>query len=93
MKDSSVVVASYLLIGLTEGDVHYIRKHLEEYGQLFLEDEEHPDVFCVEVIQDSIYPVIALKVDGEVWERFAQSHDMVEFSTVMAQNNILGALH
>lgn len=93
MKDSSVIVASYLLIGLTEGDVHYIRKHLEEYGQLFLEDEEHLDVYHIEIIQDTIYPCIALKVDAAVWERFAQSHDMLEYSAVMAQTNILGALH
>ena len=93
MRDSDVVVASYLMIGLTEEDVHYIRKHLISYGAMFIEDEEHPDVFRIEILNDSIYPCIALKVDAEVWERFARSHDMVEFSAVTAQNNILGALH
>jgi len=93
MPDSSVVVASYLMIGLTEEDIHYIRKHLESYGAMFIEEDDKPDVFRIEIISDSIYPCIALKVDAVVWERFAQSHDMVEFSAVTTQNNILGALH
>lgn len=93
MQDRHVVVASYLMIGLTEEDALYIRKHLESYGQMFVEEDENPNVFHVEVIHDSIYPCIALKVDAEVWERFSRSHDMVELSATMAQNNILGALH
>jgi hypothetical protein len=93
MQDRDVVVASYLMIGLTEEDTHYIRKHLQSYGQMFVEEDENPNVFRVEVINDSIYPCIALKVDAEVWERFARSHDMVEFSAVMAQSNILGVVH
>lgn len=92
MQDS-IIVASYLMIGLTEHEIYKIRSHLESYGKIFIEDEESPDVVWIEVINDSIYPCMALKVDAVVWERFAQSHDMVEFSSVLAQNNILGALH
>lgn len=93
MQDNDVVVASYLMIGLTEQDVLDIRLHLERYGAMFIEDENAPDVFRVEILQDSIYPCIALKVDGAVWDRFSQSHDMVELSVVTAQNNILGVFH
>lgn len=31
-EDNTVVVASYLVIGLTEEDVYYIRKGLEAYA-------------------------------------------------------------
>lgn len=30
-EDNTVVVASYLVVGLTEEDVYYTRKHLEAY--------------------------------------------------------------
>lgn len=93
MKDNAVVVASYLLIGLTEVDVHYIRKQLENYACIFLNERSNLDAYSIEIIQDVNYPCIALKIKAEIWEDFAQSHDMVELSAVMAQNNILGGLH
>lgn len=92
-EDNTVVVASYLVIGLTEEDVYYIRKGLEAYATLFMEDESDVDKYSVELINDSIYPCIALKVDAVLWERFARSHDAVESSMVMTQNNILGVIH
>lgn len=33
-EDNTVVVASYLVVGLTEEDVYYTRKHLEAYATL-----------------------------------------------------------
>lgn len=93
MRDSAVVVASYLMIGLTEEDIHYIKKDLERYGTMFVEEDSDTSVYWVEIISDTLYPCIALKVDAIVWERFARSHDMVEFSVMMAQNNIMGELH
>ena len=93
MQDKRVVVASYLVVGLTEEDLHYLREHLLNYGRLFITDEDNLDVFKVELINDTVYPVIALKVDADVWERFSRSHDLVEYSIVMAQNGILGELH
>lgn len=92
MKDG-VIVASYLVIGLTEEDVHYIRKHLEQFAMMFIEDEDNVDVYSIEMINDNVYPCIALQVDEDVWERFSRSHDNVECSMVMSQNNILGVLH
>lgn len=47
MKDG-VIVASYLVIGLTEEDVHYIRKHLEQFAMMFIEDEDNVDVYSIE---------------------------------------------
>lgn len=38
-EDNTVVVASHLVVGLTEEDVYYTRKHLEAYATLFMEDE------------------------------------------------------
>lgn len=92
MKDG-VIVASYLVIGLTEEDVHYIRKHLEQFAMMFIEDEDNMDVYSIEMINDNVYPCITLRVDEDVWERFSRSHDNVECSMVMSQNNILGVLH
>lgn len=92
MKDG-VIVASYLVIGLTEEDVHYIRKHLEQFAMMFIEDEDNVDVYSIEMVNDNVYPCIALRVDEDVWERFSRSHDNVECSMVMSQNNILGVLH
>lgn len=92
-EDNTVVVASYLAIGLTEEDMYYTRLHLEAYATLFMEDESDVEKYSIEMINDSIYPCIALKVDAVLWERFARSHDAVECSAVMAQNNILGEVH
>lgn len=92
-EDNTVVVASYLVIGLTEEDVYYTRMHLEAYATLFMEDESDTSKYSIEMLNDSIYPCIALKVDAELWERFARSHDAAECSAVMAQTNILGAIH
>nr|DAY73783.1 MAG TPA: hypothetical protein [Caudoviricetes sp.] len=93
MEDEAIVVASYLLVGLTEEDIHYVRKHLENYGRLFITDDDPLDSFFVRVMNDSVYPCITLQVKSDVWERFSRTHDLVEFSCVMAQDNILGVLH
>lgn len=92
-EDSTVVVASYLVVGLTEEDVYYTRKHLEAYATLFMEDEKDVDKYSIDMINDSIYPCMVLKVDAVLWERFARTHDAVECSAVMSQNNILGEIH
>lgn len=91
--DNTVVVASYLLVGLTEEDVYYTRIHLEAYATLFMEDESDVSKYSVEILQDSVYPCIALKVEAALWERFARSHDQCEMSMVMSQNGILAEVH
>lgn len=93
MEDDAIVVASYLMIGLTEEDLHNVRKHLEKFATLFITDEESADCFSIVVMSDSIYPCLTLQVKTEIWERFSRTHDLVEFSCVVAQDNILGALH
>lgn len=92
--EDKIIVASYLVIGLTEQDLHNLRKILYAYGNIFLgPGDRAEDVLSVQLVNDKEYPCIALFVDDTVWERFTASHDMVEFSLVMNQDNILGALH
>ncbi|WNL63447.1 hypothetical protein [Citrobacter phage Tr1] len=93
MKENAIIVASYLLTGLTEEDIVHVRAHLERYAAMFIEEDGDDSVFSVDVISDSIYPCLALTVDGDAWERFARNHDAVEFSMVTNQENILGVLH
>lgn len=94
MEEKFVVVASYLTIGLTEEDLHYIRKHLLQFGaNTFLTVDDKIEDIQVELVNDDIYPCIALKVDGVVWERFTRSHDMLEYSLALAQNSIWTEVH
>lgn len=93
MKEDDIIVASYLIEGLTEEDLVDLRGHLNRYGSMFIEEDGDASVFTVEVVNAESFPFLALSVKEKAWESFVAGHNAIEFSMINSQPNILGVLH
>lgn len=101
MKEGDMIIASYVVNGMTEEDLHYVREHLISLSALYVNNDallakynwKTEDMYSVETENDGTYSFMVLGVRKDVWEAFTQHHDMVEFSLLMAQENILSVVH
>lgn len=91
-EKDEVIVASVLIMGMTEKDLLDISSSLYSMAKIFFPYGDSFE-YRIDTITLNNSPLMVLLVSESYWEAFARDHDAIDFSVVTAQPAIWEEVH